>query len=328
MRRIMTIALAVIIGALLILALVYCLGPRTPVDTTIAFAPSQIGDDLDAFLKTSEARYSDIRPGLQKQILWAVPERHAQTPVSLVYIHGFSASSGEMRPLPDILAKNIGANLYLTRLAGHGRSDAAMAEPSVKDWLNDVAEAIAIGETLGHRVVIISTSTGGSLATYCLAQPQFRNRVAAVIFVSPNYAVSAAGAFLLSGPWARQLAHLILGPERQFQPVTALHAQYWTHRYPTDALLPMAASVDLAGATPVETIRTPALFVISPEDRVVKPQATRDMVLRWGGPAELYEIGSVEDPYRHVLAGDALSPATTKIMAGKMEAWIRGCLEL
>ena len=46
-----------------------------------------------------------------------------------------AATSEEVRPLPEDVAKSLGANLYFTRLAGHGRGDLPMSEPSMNDWM-------------------------------------------------------------------------------------------------------------------------------------------------------------------------------------------------
>ena len=140
---------------LIVLVAVFFAGPRTPADTTITFDPASIGADPDAYIAASEAKISGIRPGQQKQIVWASPT-HAKTPLAIVYVHGFSASSGELRPLPDKVAAALGANLFFTRLTGHGQDSAAMAQGSIKAWVNDYAEAIAIGRAhrrqgRGHR---------------------------------------------------------------------------------------------------------------------------------------------------------------------------------
>ena len=90
-----------VVGILAVLALLVVLGPRVPVDTTIHFDPSVIGDDPQAYLAKEEARVPGIRDGLEKEIIWADPLVHARTRLSIVYIHGFSASKGEVRPLAD-----------------------------------------------------------------------------------------------------------------------------------------------------------------------------------------------------------------------------------
>jgi len=303
-------------------------GPRTPVDTTITFDPTSIGDDLDAYLDKSEAKIRGIQPNQHKDIVWADPATKARTPVAIIYIHGFSASPGEMRPLPDIVAGNLKANLYFTRLKGHGTTTNAMTDTSVNAWINDFAEAVTIGERLGERVVVMGTSTGGALATWSMTQPAFKDRIDAAVFFSPNYGVQAFGSSLLTLPFAKELSRLVLGETRSFEPGNERQRVFWTTTYPVDAILPMAETVKLAVNAPVETVKAPALFVISPEDKVVQPAITRDIEKRWGGPHSLVEIEGVKDPSRHVLAGDAMSPGTTDHLAGLVTSWLKENLEL
>ena len=319
-------AAIVLVLLVLLLGAAWLFGPRTPVDTTVTFDAAAIGDDPDAYLRNREARVPGIRPGQHKQIVWADPVSKARTPLTIVYIHGFSASPGEMRPLPDIVAAELGANLHFTRLSGHGTATRPMENVSVHAWIDDFAEALAIGERIGDRVVVMGTSTGGALSTWAIAQPAFRNRVAAAVFCSPNYGVRAFGASLLTLPFARQLTRLVMGRTRSFEPGTALQRLYWTTTYPVDAILPMAETVRLAVRAPVETVTIPALFLISPDDMVVDPAIARRVAARWGGPHRLIEVEGVEDPSRHVLAGDAISPSTTLPLAGRITAWLRQTL--
>ena len=80
-----------------------------------------------------------------------------------------------MQPLPrQSGGGGLGANLFYTRLTGHGQDGAAMAEGSVNAWINDYAEAMAIGRAIGDKVVVIGTSTGASLAIGRRAQPALR----------------------------------------------------------------------------------------------------------------------------------------------------------
>lgn len=319
------IAIAIVCLALL-LGAAWLLGPRTPVDTTITFDPKTIGADLDEYLDSSEAKVAGIQPNQHKDIVWADPSTRAKTPIAIVYIHGFSASPGEMRPLPDLIAAEMGANLYFTRLAGHGTTTRPMADASVHAWVNDMAEAVAIGERLGDRVVIMGTSTGGALTTWILGQAHFRHRIAAVILCSPNYGLQAFGASLLTLPFAREMSRLVLGETRSFEPQTHLQRLYWTTTYPVEAILPMAETVKLATSTSVEKISIPALFLISEDDSVVDPAITRNLASRWGGTWKLLEVPGVEDPSRHVLAGDAMSPATTEPVAAVVSGWLRDVL--
>lgn len=297
-------------------------GPRVPDDTTITFAAETIGEDAEAYLAKSEAAVSAIRSGQQKQIVWAREDK-AKTPLAIVYVHGFSASSAEIRPLPDKVAAALGANLYFTRLTGHGQDGAAMAGGSVNAWINDYAEALAVGRMIGDRVVVIATSTGASLATLGATDPRLAGSVAGIVMISPNFGIQAAGSFLLTMPWGRQIAELIIGPERSFESRNPQHAQSWTTRYPTSALLPMARLVELAVAARVEDIKMPALFVFSNKDKIVRPDITATIAQRWGGPHQTLIVEASGDPDMHVIAGDILSPATTDALAQACIDWIK-----
>ena len=314
-------ALLIIAAAL---AVAFVAGPREPADTTVTFDPAKIGNDPDAYLAAAEAQVAGIRDGLQKEIIWAFPNSKAKTKLAIVYIHGFSASKGEIRPVPDKLAAALGANLYYARLTGHGQNGAAMAVASVNDWVNDFAEALAIGKAIGEKTVIIATSTGAGLATIAAADPGLSKQIDAMIFVSPNYGVQASGSYLLTMPFGRQIAHLLLGPEREFTPVNELHGSLWTPKYPTGALLPMAALTKLGRETMVENIKIPTLFIYAETDKVVRPDLTKERAARWGAKAQTHVVVNPEDPYQHVIAGDALSPSKTEEVTKRAQDFVQG----
>jgi len=318
--------LATILLVILVSTLAFLLGPRVAVDTRVTFDPTAIGADPEVYLASREAGVPGIRQGLAKEIVWADPVNRARTPVAIVYVHGFSASKGEVRPLPDLVAKALGANLFYTRLSGHAQDSAAMGTASVNDWINDYAEATAIGHAIGDKVVVIATSTGASLAVQAAAAGGREADVAAMALISPNFAVNSTAAVMLNWPWGRQIAHLLVGETRSFPPRNAAQAALWTTSYPTDALLPMAALTKLALKAPVEQAKVPALFIFSDSDTVVRANLTRQVAARWGAPHELVPVENSGDRDNHVIAGDALSPATTAPLAEKIVAWLRTVL--
>jgi pimeloyl-ACP methyl ester carboxylesterase len=303
--------------------LIYLLGPRVASDDTVTFDEASIGSDPEAFLAAGEARVADIRPGLAKEIVWAYPASRAKTPLSIVYIHGFSASKGETRPVPDRVAQALGANLFYTRLAGHGQGEAAMGDATVNAWVNDTAEALAVGRAIGEKVIVIATSTGASLAAWAAAQPALMRDVAGLVLISPNFGVQAAGAGLLTGPWGLQLAELLIGKERSFEPANDMQRQLWTWRYPTRATLPMAATVALARAQDFRRVTVPALFIVSDGDKVIRPDEAKSVAAAWGGPHLWMAVDNPGDPSSHVLAGDALSPQMTEPVSTRIVDWAK-----
>lgn len=301
-------------------ATLWAFGPYEPLDLT-ARAPAVTPAQFIA----REAVFTDIRPGAAKQVVWAGAEG-ARTPFSVVYLHGFSASAQEIRPVPDLLAKALGANLVYTRFAGHGRSDPdAMAQASATDWIVDASEALQVARQTGDRVIVLATSTGATLAALALTQPDLAQGVAGVAMVSPNFAVNSPAAALLTFPAARAWVPLIVGARRGFDPRNAEQAAHWTTDYPTTALLPMARSVQAARGADLAAVTLPLLVYFSDADQVVRADATRAVAARWGGPVTLVTApgGPGTDPSAHVMAGDILSPANTAGAVAALLAWAR-----
>lgn len=312
------IILVLVVG----LAALFLFGPREPVDTSLRFQPSELGDDLDLYLAESEAEDPSVLPHATKEIIWAYPNSKAKTPLALVYIHGFSATKGETRPVPDLAAKELGANLFYTRLEGHGAGSAAMAEPTVQDWMDDTAEAIEIGTRIGEKVIVIGVSTGAPLAAVAALHPDLADKIAGYILISPNFKLQNAASPLLTLPYARQWIPVIAGAERSFETTNDLHARFWTSTYPTTAVLPMAALVKYARALPFENIDKPALFIYSEADTVVDNSVSKTVLDRWGGSTELHLVEGADDRYNHVIAGDALSPNKTEEVADAITQWL------
>lgn len=312
-----------VIVVLTALVLRWVLGARCGKAFEPAFDPAVIGDDLDAYLSRREARFDDILPGVAKQVIW-FGEKGRKSRVSVVYIHGFSATLQEVRPLPDQVASTLGANLFLTRLAGHGRGSAAMAEPTVSDWMNDVAEALEIGRRLGDEVIVMATSTGATLATVAAANPRLARAVKAMIFISPNFGLADKGAALLNFPLARFWVPWLIGRERGYVASNEEHARYWTTRYPVSALFPMARLVHCAVWLDHSTIAVPLFVALSEDDDVVRPEMSRKIARRWGGGATIHLVttGPEDDPSAHVIAGDILSPHLTGPIRDRILTWL------
>jgi esterase/lipase len=314
-----------LVSALLLATLsgVFFAGPQVAVDSQLA--ELQLPADLDQFLRTSEAHYPDITARTEKTIVWAHPDKR-KTALSVIYLHGFSATRQETAPLSDEIAQQLGANLFYTRLTGHGRGGAAMAEASVNDWLNDSQQALQIGAQLGERVIVIATSTGATLATWLATQPQSKN-VLAYAMISPNFSPKDPAAQVLTWPWAKYFAPLLIGPEHHWQPRNAEQARYWSHRFPTQALLPMMALVDYVDELPVESIKTPVLMIYAADDQVVSPDATRKMFARFGAtPKQLLALADTQDDSHHVLAGAILSPRDTPRVEAAIMQFVRPLL--
>lgn len=302
-------------------AALWLFGPYEPVD--LSAQAVTVPEGIDAHLAESEARFDDIVPGTEKRVVWAGAPG-ARTPLAVVYIHGFSATSEEIRPVPDRVAEALGANLFFTRLAGHGRDGAAMAEPAVADWMHDLDEALAIGRAIGERVLVIGTSTGATIAAVAAQDDSRAEGVAGFVLVSPNFRIKTGSAALLTWPAARTWVPWLVGPTRSFAPDNELHARYWTESYPVTALMPMAALVKAVRELDFSTVTAPVLVSYSESDMVVDGETTTALLADWGGPLTVDVVAAPQegmDPSNHVIAGDILSPGRTDAAVATILDW-------
>lgn len=293
-------------------------GPR--VDTSFRPQARTVEANVDAYLAREESAFHDLTPGTEKTVVWASPD-HRRTPLSIVYLHGFSATRQELAPVCDDVARQLGANLFYTRLTGHGRTGAALAEAAVSDWFNDALEAVEIGHRLGERVIVIGTSTGGALATW-LAIPG-RAHVAAYVLIAPNYQPKDRRSKLLLLPWAKYFLPPIVGGEIHVRPWNAEAAKYWTTSYPMPALFPMMGVAKVVQEAPLETIQAPVLVLYCREDNVVDSLETERVFARIGSKQKaLLPIPPKPGSNLHVIAGRIMAPDNTAEVESIIESFV------
>ncbi len=309
------------VGLLLALLLVlFFSGPQVDTDETIS--PLVLPLDLDGYLARQEGGFADLVPDTEKKIFWA-GKPGEQTPLALVYIHGFSATRQDTAPLAALVARELHANLFCTRLTGHGRGSEAMAEGSVKAWVNDMHEALEIGKRLGRKVALVGCSTGATLALWQAAQGDVE-ALAALVLISPNFGPVDRRTIILTWPWGVQMAELLVGKTRSWQPKNEAQGRYWTHSYPVRALAPMMGLVKKARALDLRRILIPTMILYSPKDTTVDPAAIVSSFDALGAEQkELVAVPVAGDSDQHVLAGDILSPETTAPLAETITDFLR-----
>ncbi|WP_323036160.1 alpha/beta hydrolase [Pararhodobacter sp.] len=302
-------------------AALWVLSPRETWPSAAQVGPVDIGTDLDAWLAQRESVFDDITEGAEKHIFWA-NDAHERTEFAVVYLHGFSATRAEISPVAERIAESLGANLFATRFAGHGRSGDALAEASAADWAYDLAEAMAIARRLGNRIILIGTSTGGSIATLAALDPDYAPDIWALITISPNFEINSDQAWLLDLPFARDWVPRVSGETREWTPHNAEQARFWTTRYPSVAVFPMRTVQSAAAAADFATATVPMLVFYASGDQVVLPAATARVIQQWGSRVDSYVVDGADNPSQHVLAGDILSPSTTDWVVDRSLTWL------
>ncbi len=317
MNRTLKVALplAIVCGLLLWLA--------TPARLQPAYGAVELPENLDEWIATSEQAVADrygLVDGTEKRIRWF--SDRTRTRYSVVYFHGFSATRQETAPLAELVAEALGANLFETRLRGHGRQREGLTDVRAEDWLQDAAEALAIARHLGEQTIIIGTSTGATLAAAMLTEPAMQS-VDTLVMLSPNFAPRNDSAAWLTRPAGPMLAVLMVGETRSWEPHNEAQGLYWTTSYPMSAAVEMMRLVDLANRRLPATIAQRLLLLYSPDDVVISPDAAVAVYEATESPEKaLLEIRDPGDPSHHVLAGDVLSATKTEQPAAQIVEFI------
>ena len=291
---------------LLILILVYLAGPRPQkpqYSTTLPTVP-EASASLEKYIQTQESQHK-IKPNNEARIVWFNDSLKNQTDYVVVYLHGFSASQEEGNPIHREFAKKFGCNLYLSRLDAHGiDTTAPLGNFTAEGLWNSAVQALAIGKKLGKKVILMSTSTGGTLAIKLAAEfPE----IAGLILLSPNIEINDPNAWMLNDHWGKQLARLIVGPYRVIPDTTAVYAQYWNNRYVTDAVVELEELMETTMRRSIfEKVHQPTLLLYyyksdTEQDPVVKVSAMKRMYKQISTPDSLKREQAIPGAGDHVI---------------------------
>ncbi|RDY58777.1 alpha/beta hydrolase [Flagellimonas nanhaiensis] len=228
---------------LIILIVLFFVGPRVEkpnLDRTLPEVNTNL-EELEDWINNKEKTVPNIKSNNEARIVWfdSIPSK---TEYSIVYLHGWSASQMEGHPLHTDIAKKYGCNLYLPRLAGHGLDEEeAMLNLTADMVLDSAKEAIAVAKQLGDKVIVMATSTGGTLALHLVGGDK---DIVGLLLYSPNIEIYDKNAKLLTGPWGLQLAKMVKKSDYHEFDANEEKKKYWTTKYRVEALTHLQAMVD------------------------------------------------------------------------------------
>jgi alpha-beta hydrolase superfamily lysophospholipase len=188
-----------------------------------------------------------------------------------------------------------------------------------QDWLDDAREALAIGKRIGDRVILIGTSTGALLATM-VALEDDSARIAALILLSPNFAIADWRAKFLSGPFGPGLARMLIGADYSFTPASSAHNAFWTSRYPSQGIVALMDLVNSARTLRLSALDVPTLIIYTDRDTVVDTRAIEDRFKEIRSAQKL--IVDLPEATRHELTGDALAPQAVQPVLARITAFL------
>lgn len=212
-------------------SVLYLIGPRAhfaPIDWKTVPVKAEL-TSLDSLIKEQESRVSELKPDNEARIVWSHDSLKQKTPYVLLYLHGFSASQEEGDPLHLDFARYFGMNLYLPRLEGHGRADVnSFQELSPDSYFESAQQALEVAKLLGDSIIIMSCSTGGTLA---ILLEKTCPEIAGCIFYSPNIDLFDPVSDLIVQPWGKQILRYTMDGDYNYVSYDSVARKYWNPQY-------------------------------------------------------------------------------------------------
>jgi esterase/lipase len=220
-----------------ILVLVYLSGPSFPKPELSKMLPDihVQTNEFETYLSAKNSALK-LKPDNEGRIIWANDSLKTKTQYCLLYLHGFSASWYEGEPIHRDFARRYGMNLYIPLLASHGIDTPDPLLDMTPDRLYKSAkEALVAAHSLGEKVILMSTSTGGTLSLKLASE--FPDLIDGLILLSPNVAINNPAAFLLGKPWGLQIARSVFKSNyRTVNPdFSSEYCKYWNCQYRLEA---------------------------------------------------------------------------------------------
>ncbi|MCB0735537.1 MAG: alpha/beta hydrolase [Flavobacteriales bacterium] len=301
----------VTLGVLLVLLLIYFVGPK-PKSLAFHAALPSVPNDPDSIeqLIHEQEQEHQVKPGNEACIIW-FDSLHEKTEYALVYLHGFSASHEEGNPLHLDIARKFGCNLYLPRLADHGIDTTEPLGNFRGDRLWESAQqALAIGQKLGRKVILMGTSTGGSLTLQLAAEYD----VAGLVLLSPNIEINDLNAWLLNNPWGLQIARMVKGSNYNTPAnTTEQYRKFWNGEYRLEALVQLEEYLEeIMIPETFQKVTEPTLCLYyykdeQHQDPVVRVSAIKEMVNALSTPKEAMVSTAIPTAGNHVLGSYVVS---------------------
>jgi esterase/lipase len=179
-----------------------------------------------------------------------------------------------------------------------------------RSW-ESAKEALAIGEKIGDKVILMSTSTGGTLALKLAAE--YPDKVFALINLSPNIALRNGAAFIANDPWGLQIARLVVEGDYNVSDATEEESKYWNKKYRIEAVSQLEELIESTMTKDLfQRIKQPCLTLYyyeneEEQDPQVKVSAMLKMNEQLATPEDFKAAVNIPTAGAHVLGSSLTS---------------------
>ena len=299
--------------------LIFVAGPKTEKPVIFKDLPKiELNiNEVNSWIDEKESKFNNIKEGNKSRVIFydSVPKK---TDISIVYLHGFSGSSQDGFPVHINIAKKLNSNIYLPRLFAHGlNSNEPLIEYTGEKYLDSAREALALGKTIGEKVILMCTSTGCSAGlTLAANHPE----VAALVMYAPNIRITHPLDFVATLPWGLYIVRLVEGGKYHYITDTWKDKEkFWTTKYRLEAPIEMQMLLETAMNEKIfRKIKVPTFsgFYYKNEieqDNVVSVDAMRRMFKQLGTEDSLKLEIAFEDAGGHEIAYNLVNKNYVKV---------------
>lgn len=301
----------VLLTLIILVVVVYLLGPKAAIPNVDLKAVSANSNliELEKEINDAEKLHLNLRNDNEARIVWTNDTLKKKTSFSLVYLHGFSASQGEGAPMHEDFAKRYGCNMYLARLYGHGlNEEEALLDWTAEKFIESAKQAIAIGEQIGDKVIVMGTSTGCTAALLLASE---NPNIHSLINYSPNIDIANKDAWLLTRQWGLQLGRFVNGSNYNSWVPNEGTDNLVTYKYRLEAAIALKALLDVTMTEEYFSKITQPLFM----GYWYKNEKIQDDVVSVSRMLEMYEqLGTPETKKRKI----AFDNATNHVLASPL----------
>ncbi|HKK45940.1 MAG TPA: hypothetical protein VJ964_10480 [Balneolaceae bacterium] len=279
-------------------------------------------DQLDDYLAKRESAYP-LKPGTAAKIIWNSESHPQKTEYSIVYLHGFRASHPEGDPAHRTIARKFGCNLFLSRLDEHGiESEYPLLDLTEEKLLQSARFALEIGKRIGKKVIIMGTSTGGSLALYLASREEFKPTITTLVLYSPLIRFHGIKEkFLMSSP-GRKCLSVIPGRKHLIETSQTTYAEdrIWNKSYALGGAIALGSFVQhYMQKRLFARIKCPVFTGYyhknsREQDTVVSVPAIRKMVKNLGSRTHSVKSVNFPEAKNHVICSSLVSKSVKSVI--------------
>lgn len=309
----------IILIVFLLVAIFYLVGPEPDRPLLMADLPEVPAEPelLEQMVIDKESSLK-VKPDNNGRIIWQNDSLKEITEWALLYLHGFSASWYEGYPVNTEFANRFECNAYFPRLAAHGLvTDDALLDMTPDALWESAKEALMVARGLGKKVLVMGTSTGGTLALKLAAE--YPDLVDGLVLYSPNVRINNGAAFLLSKPWGIHIARMVYKSEYRItnEDFSSKECEYWYCKYRLEAVVYLQQLVEKTMKKEVFAKITCPVFL----GYYYKDEENQDQVVRVDAALAMFDqLGTPEEnKVKTAFAGAGTHVITCELLSGAVE---------